>query len=77
MKVLQYKNIELITAYAKMKSFPSKTYSTAETLAKVKLNREYVYIMPYGEDYECEGGHHVEILSQAEFDNLYSLERVK
>ena len=77
MKVDKYKNIELITVYAKMQSFPNKTYTTRETLAKVKQGKEYVYLMPYGENYECEGGHHIEILSQAEFDYLYSLELLK
>lgn len=68
MKVTRYKNIELIIARRRMHG-----HNTPDTLAKIKQGREFVYIMPYGEDYECEGGHHTEILNQAEFDSLYSL----
>lgn len=77
MKINKYKNIELIVAYQKMQSFPNITYTTPDTLAKVRQGNKYVYIMPYGEDYECEGGHHVEILSQEEFDNIFSVELLK
>lgn len=73
MQVNQYKNVTLISAYQKMQSFPNKTYTTPDTIAKVKIGKEYVYLRPYGEDYECEGGHHVDILNQDEFDYLYSL----
>lgn len=73
MKINQYKSIELIGVYERMQSFPNKTYTTMQTLAKVKTGRnEFVYLIPYGIDYECEGGHHIEILNQAEFENLYS-----
>jgi hypothetical protein len=74
MKITSYKNIELVSAYGKMQSFPGKTYQTPETLARVKQGKEFIYLMPYGTDYECEGGHHIEILNQEEFNNLYSLE---
>lgn len=68
--------IELIYAYERMASWPDKTYDRATGLAKVKQGRKFVYIMPYGEDYECEGGHFVKILNQTEFDHLYSLTRM-
>jgi hypothetical protein len=77
MRLNKYKGIELIAAYEVMQSFPPKTYTTPQTLAKVKQGREFVYLMPYGENYECEGGHHIEILNQAEFEARYSLEYVE
>lgn len=75
MEVSQYKNIELISAFSRMASFPGKTYSTSTTLARLKYGKKFVYLEPYGEGWECEGGHYIKILTQEEFDHLYSLSR--
>jgi hypothetical protein len=70
---MENKNIELITVYEIMGQFAPATYTTPQTIAKVKQGRKFVYLIPYGEDYECEGGHHIEIIGQEEFERKYSL----
>jgi len=69
--------IELVSAYEIMQSFKPKTYTTPQTLAKVTISKEVFYIMPYGEDYECEGGHHCEVLTSEEFNQMFSTELIK
>lgn len=77
MRVNKYKNIELIEVFERMTSNPEITYTTPQTLAKIKTGSEFVYIMPYGTDYECEDGHHCEILTQEEFEQGYSTTKLE
>ena len=63
--------VELINAYERMSHAPEHTYGLT-TVSKVTIKRTSVYIIPFGEDYECEGGHHCEILTESEFNKRYS-----
>lgn len=63
--------IELINVYEKFGN--GYTYTTPCGVAKIKQGKKYVYAIPYGEDYECEGGHYIEIITEEEFNNKYSL----
>ncbi len=64
--------ITLISCYEIMQNWKPKTYRTPQTVTKITTGKISHYIIPFGEDYECEGGHHCEILSEEEFTNNYS-----
>jgi len=67
--------IKLIDAYEygnKRKGFTRWTYDRPSTVARVSDGANVVYLIPYGVDYECDGGHHVKQLTAAEFRKQYS-----
>lgn len=53
------------------------TYSQITEVAKVKVGRKFQYVVPYGIDWECDGGHSVEVLTQEEFDKRFSIKEKK
>jgi len=65
-------DIELISVYERMGSFRELTCSTPVGIAKIKIGKKYIYLIPRGYDYNCEGGHDIEQISQEKFDELYS-----
>lgn len=62
--------IEEIDAYKKHSTFIS-AYPTG--IVKIIHGKKIIYIMPYGVDYECEGGHFCQQLTEEEFNKAFSL----
>lgn len=66
--------IESLNAYHKFDG--GITYNHADTVTRITHGKTILYIIPYGIDYECEGGHHTEELSEHEFNKRYSLTHI-
>lgn len=70
-------SVAIVTAYRKY-GYPvhdkEYTYDMPDSVAFVKKGDKVLYyIVPNGSGYECEEGHHCEVLLEHEFNKRYSL----
>ena len=71
-------DIELIDVYERVSFDKSITHDIPTGISRIKIGmNEFLYLIPCGIDYECEGGHYIYSISQQQFDVKFSLSKLE
>lgn len=75
---MKQSDIEFIDVWQRMGENSTATFNYAPVgIVKIKTGRKYIYLIPIGCDYNCEGGHSIYQITQEEFDKQYSLTKLE